>query len=231
MVKTWLYSKNKDTTSVTIEKQLSLISNVSLLRNKKFYLKNFDGLIIVDLRNETKKSAKTLFKRIPLRYSIFSLHSNSNKSSSLGIESICRISERFWVPFNMETFVSKVQLHYRQILYKLIQEKYKNEIELDSLLHTSRIYDKRIKFSPTEFKIFEYLILRESRLVSHYELLTNIKSSQGYLSTFALRQMISRIRKKLSIKDTPCKIRNQYKQGYKLKLYKPNQIAKQLELF
>ena len=106
-------------------------------------------------------------------------------------------------PFGLEELLLRVQAVLRRVhATEDVSEVLRcGPIELDARVHRVKMHDEAVEMSPTEFRLLEYLLAHQTRVVTRSELLRHVWSIDFDTDTSVVDTYISYLRRKLHVGD------------------------------
>ncbi|MBN1374498.1 winged helix-turn-helix transcriptional regulator [Candidatus Dojkabacteria bacterium] len=213
MVKTFIYTPSESLRKI-IFNQLELVSTPIEIKPEA-YIPTVEGIFIIDMR--TNLSEK-IIRRINTQSYILGIYGTMISQNTTGSRFDSILSEKFYLPFHMDLFFQKILFYKTQLNKRRFNQILGAQISLNPSLNLLTVKDKVINFTQLEYSILEYILFNEDRPVTKLELLTQIKSTRGYISTACLHVTVSKIRKKLKANNIPITINGLYRRGYQCDL-------------
>lgn len=121
-------------------------------------------------------------------------------------------------PFDMRELRARVDALLRRVHAYKEETIVTGDLAVDLTNRIVRLKGHEIALTSTEYAVLEYLIRRPNRFFTVEELLNNIWESGADVTEHAVRQCISRLRKKLAPEETESIIRTSKGLGYRIDL-------------
>jgi len=122
-------------------------------------------------------------------------------------------------PFLMSELSARVRAVLRRIRPGLAEDRIRQgDIVIDRSAHRVKRGGKDVHLGPTEFRLLDYFMQHPGRVFSREQLLNAVWGSDVYVETRTVDVHIGRLRRALTLEETPDPIRTVRSAGYALDL-------------